>query len=128
MNRVDRENLTISNIDVETTIEAFKMGLKKDSPFYEDLVMTPCKRMDEVRSKALRFIRREDEKEIQKMSNHPKSYDYHNRKTGSLVQKSYKSKTYSKPIITWLMLLRMKDRKMNFPRSLIIVFSWMFQV
>ncbi|XP_023763617.1 uncharacterized protein LOC111912109 [Lactuca sativa] len=25
-----------------TVVEAFKMGLKKDSPFYEDLVMTPC--------------------------------------------------------------------------------------
>ena len=37
-----------------TAFEAFKIGLKKDSPFYEDLVMTPCKRMEEVRSRTLK--------------------------------------------------------------------------
>ncbi|XP_023733891.1 uncharacterized protein LOC111881731 [Lactuca sativa] len=80
-----------------TAAEAFKMGLKKDSPFYEDLVMTQCKRMDEVRSRALRFIRLEEEKEIQKRSNPPSSYDHLNRKADSLAQRSYKSKPYSKP-------------------------------
>ncbi|XP_023767595.3 uncharacterized protein LOC111916202 [Lactuca sativa] len=53
-------------------VEAFKMGLRKDSLFYEDLMMTPCKRLDEVRCRAL-------------------------RKVESLTQRSYKSKPYSKP-------------------------------
>ena len=39
--RFDKEALSIPNVSMETTIEGFKIGLKKDSPFYEDLVMTP---------------------------------------------------------------------------------------
>ncbi|KAF5802492.1 putative aspartic peptidase domain superfamily [Helianthus annuus] len=46
-------------------VEAFKMGLLKDSLFYDDLVMTPCRNLDEVRTRALRFIRLEDDKRIQ---------------------------------------------------------------
>jgi hypothetical protein len=41
------------------------MGLSKDSPFYEDLVMNPCRKLDEVRNRALRFIRLEEDKKIQ---------------------------------------------------------------
>ena len=63
MNKFGREALSIPNIDIATAVEAFKMGLKKDFPFYEDLVMTPCKRMDEVKSRTLRFIRPEEDKE-----------------------------------------------------------------
>uniref|UniRef100_A0A251USD1 Uncharacterized protein n=1 Tax=Helianthus annuus TaxID=4232 RepID=A0A251USD1_HELAN len=48
-----------------TAVEAFKMGLLKDSLFYDDLVMTPCRNLDEVRTRALRFIRLEDDKRIQ---------------------------------------------------------------
>ena len=92
MNRFGREALSIPNIYMAIAVEAFKMCLKKDSPFYEDLVMTPCRRLDEVRSRALRFIRLEEDKEIQKRSNPPISYDYPNRKVDSLAQRSYKSK------------------------------------
>lgn len=49
--------LDICNVDVTTTIEAFKMGLKNDSSFYEDRVMTPCKRLDEVTNIVLKFLR-----------------------------------------------------------------------
>ncbi|XP_035830820.1 uncharacterized protein LOC118480204 [Helianthus annuus] len=41
------------------------MGLLRDSRFYGDLVMTPCRNLDEVRTRALRFIRLEDDKRIQ---------------------------------------------------------------
>ena len=40
-NKFGREALSIPNIDMVTAVEAFKMGLRKDSPLYEDLVMTP---------------------------------------------------------------------------------------
>ena len=74
------------------------MGLRKDSLFYEDLVMTPCKRVDEVRSRALRFIRLEEDKEIQRKSSAPTSYDHPNRKSDySSSQRSFKAKPYSKP-------------------------------
>ena len=97
MNRFGKETLSIPNIDMATAVEAFKMGLKKDSPFYENLIMTPCNRMDEVRSRALRFIRLEEDNEIQKRSNPPSSYDHPNRKADSSAQRSYMSKPYSKP-------------------------------
>ena len=71
VNMFGREALSIPNIDMETTVEAFKMGLKVHSPFYEDLVRTPCKRMDEVQSRALRFIKLEEDMEILKRSNPP---------------------------------------------------------
>lgn len=47
-------------------MESFKMELNKDSPFYEDLVMTPCKQLDEVRNRALRFNRLEEDKKKHK--------------------------------------------------------------
>lgn len=80
VNRFGGEALSIPNINMENAVEAFKMGLKTDSPFYKDLIMTPCRRTDEVRSTALRFIRLEEEKKIQKRSKPPSSYDHPNRK------------------------------------------------
>ncbi|KAL7609104.1 hypothetical protein Lser_V15G13261 [Lactuca serriola] len=67
--RFGREALSIPKIKMTTAVEAFNIGLRKDSPFYEDLVMTPLKRLDEVRCRALRFIRLEEDKEIQKRCN-----------------------------------------------------------
>ena len=78
--RFGMESLNIPNIDVATVIEAFKMGLKKDYPFYEDLVMTPCKGVDEVRSRALRFTRLEEEKETLTRTSMPSSYENPNYK------------------------------------------------
>ncbi|MER8245125.1 hypothetical protein, partial [Acinetobacter baumannii] len=60
--------------------------------------MTPCKKLDEVRSWAIRFIRLEEDKEIQRKSNAPTSYDHPNRKTdSSSSQRPFKAKPYSKP-------------------------------
>ncbi|KAJ0734063.1 putative retrotransposon gag domain, aspartic peptidase domain superfamily [Helianthus annuus] len=63
--KFSKESLDIPNLDMATAVEAFKMGLLKDSLFYNDLVMTPCRNLDEVRTRALRFIRLEDDKRIQ---------------------------------------------------------------
>ncbi|KAJ0603540.1 putative retrotransposon gag domain-containing protein [Helianthus annuus] len=63
--KISRESLEIPNLDIAAVVEAFKMGLLKDSLFYDDLVMTPCMNLDEVRNRALRFIRLEDDKRIQ---------------------------------------------------------------
>lgn len=41
LSRFRIEALDIPRLDVTTAVEAFKMGLKKDSPFYEDLMMNP---------------------------------------------------------------------------------------
>ena len=72
------------------------MGLRKDSPFYEDLVMTPCKRLDEVRCRPLMFIMLEEDREIQKRRNPSDQYENPNRKFESSTQRSYTSKPYSK--------------------------------
>ena len=58
----------------------------------------PCKKLDEVRSRAIRFIRLEEDKEVQRKSSAPTSYDHPNRKTdSSSSQRSFKAKPYSKP-------------------------------
>ena len=62
LTKFGKESLNIPHLDVPTAVEAFKMGLLKGSPFYEDLVMTPCRNLDEVRNRALRFIRLDDDK------------------------------------------------------------------
>lgn len=61
-----REALNIHRLEVVTVVEAFKMGLEIESPFYEDLVMTTCMKLNEVRNMALRFIRLEEDKLMQK--------------------------------------------------------------
>ncbi|XP_023743493.1 uncharacterized protein LOC111891666 [Lactuca sativa] len=80
-----------------TTVEAFRMGLMKDPPFYEDLVMTPCREVDEFKSRTLRFIRLEEYKKIQRKTSSLSSYQNPNRNVDSSSQRSYKSKPYSKP-------------------------------
>ncbi|XP_076960082.1 uncharacterized protein LOC143636350 [Bidens hawaiensis] len=55
--RFGREALEIPNLDMTTAFEAFKMGIQRSSPFYDDLVITPCRTLDEVRNRELRFIR-----------------------------------------------------------------------
>lgn len=56
--------------------------------------MTPYNKLEEVINKALRFIRLEEDKKIQKRTN--MSYDHHNRKNESSSEKYYRAKPYSK--------------------------------
>ncbi|KAD3640093.1 hypothetical protein E3N88_29316 [Mikania micrantha] len=96
VNKFGRESLDIPNLDITTAVQAFKMGLQRDSPFYDDLVMNPCRNMDEVRNRALRFIRLEDDKEIQKRITTTPPNDQGKRKLDSPTNKSFKSKPYYK--------------------------------
>ncbi|XP_023757545.1 uncharacterized protein LOC111906037 [Lactuca sativa] len=70
-----REALSIPNIDMETAVEAFKNRLKEDSHFYEDLVMTPCKRMDEDLGDKARWLRKGEKSTTWKDKS--KWYAYH---------------------------------------------------
>ncbi|KAD6796232.1 hypothetical protein E3N88_07128 [Mikania micrantha] len=72
------------------------MGLRRDSPFYDDLVMNPFRNMDEVRNRSLRFIILEDDKEIQKRITTTPPNDQGKRKLDSPTSKSFKSKPYYK--------------------------------
>jgi hypothetical protein len=65
VNRFSKEALDIPSLDMPTAVEAFKRGLYGDTLFYSDLVMNPCRNLDEVRTKALRFISLEEDKKIQ---------------------------------------------------------------
>ncbi|KAK1411207.1 hypothetical protein QVD17_37753 [Tagetes erecta] len=89
------EVLEIRNLDMATAVQAFKMGLKKDSPFYDDLVMTPCRNLDEVRTRALRFIRLEDDKKIQDRIGSTIKQEHQDKKQESLF-KNNKTKPYFK--------------------------------
>ncbi|XP_076960954.1 uncharacterized protein LOC143637445 [Bidens hawaiensis] len=92
--RYSKESLEIPNLNPASAVEALKLGLEKGSSFYDDLVMTPCRSLDEARSRALRFIRLEDDKKNSK-ADIPK-YDQTNRKFES-PGKSYRAKPYYKP-------------------------------
>lgn len=62
--RFEKEALDIPHLDVETTIKVFNIVMKKDSPSHEDFFMTSCNKLDEVRSRALRFTRLKEDKKI----------------------------------------------------------------
>ncbi|XP_076954024.1 uncharacterized protein LOC143628275 [Bidens hawaiensis] len=83
LTRFGREALEIPNLDVPIAIEAFKMGLRKDSSFYQDLVMTPCRNFEEVRNRALRFIRLEEDQRIKDQLNTPAKNETQDKKQGS---------------------------------------------
>ena len=89
VNRFGREALSIPNIDLDIIVQAFKMGLRKDSPFYKDLVMNPCKILDEVRCRELKFISLEEDREFKKRSSSVDQYENPNRKAESSNQRSY---------------------------------------
>lgn len=90
-----KRTLDIPHLDVTTTVEDFKIRQKKDSPFYEDLVMSLCKELNEVKSRTLIFISLDEDKKIYKRMK--TSYDHPNRKNKSSSEKSYKDKPYSIP-------------------------------
>lgn len=56
--------MDILHLNVATAMEDFKMVLKKDSPFYDNLAMTPSKKLNEVRNRALKLIKLEEDKKI----------------------------------------------------------------
>jgi hypothetical protein len=83
VSRFGWDSLDIPNLDVATAVQAFKMGLRKDSPFYEDLMMNHYRKLDEVKNRAMRFIRLEEDKKIQQRIETPSSYDQ--QKVGFLI-------------------------------------------
>ncbi|XP_076940655.1 uncharacterized protein LOC143609919 [Bidens hawaiensis] len=94
VSKFSKETLAIPNLDVSTIVQAFKMGLKKDTPFYDDLVMNHYRNMDEARNKALRFIRLEEDRMIQQRLDGSNNYNQPNRESAS--SKPYRPKPYSK--------------------------------
>jgi len=89
------EVLEIPNLDMAMAVQAFKMGLKKDSPFYDDLAMIPCRNLDEVRTRALMNIRLEDDKRIQDRIGSTIKQEHQDKKQGSFFKNS-RTKPYSK--------------------------------
>lgn len=75
---------------------AFKMGLKKNSSSYEDLVMTLYRKLDEVINKALRFISLKEDKMMQNKINAPNTYDNPNKKSDTSSQRFHRPRPYSK--------------------------------
>ncbi|XP_074326747.1 uncharacterized protein LOC141664690 [Apium graveolens] len=59
LTRFNKEKVTITNCDVPTTIEAFRRGLEREFPLYEELTKYPCRTMDDVQAKAMEHVRDE---------------------------------------------------------------------
>ena len=63
LTRFNKEKVTIMNCDIPTAIEAFRRGLKRDSPLYDELTKYPCKMMEDVQAKAMAHVRLEEDDE-----------------------------------------------------------------
>nr|XP_043630041.1 uncharacterized protein LOC122601339 [Erigeron canadensis] len=50
MTRFTKESLNIPKLDMLTAIQALQKGLHKGSKFQEDLIMTPCRNLDEAKA------------------------------------------------------------------------------
>nr|XP_043639197.1 uncharacterized protein LOC122610267 [Erigeron canadensis] len=98
LNRFTKESLQIPKLDMNTVIQALKMGLSKDSPYYQDLVMTPCRSLDEARNRALRFIGLEEDELLRKRMETPSTYDRPNRRTETPVFRPSKNKPYTRVV------------------------------
>lgn len=98
LNRFTKESLQIPKLDMNTAVQALKMGLSKDSLYYQDLVMTPCRSLDEARNHALRFIRLEEDELLRKRMEPPSTYDRPNRRTETPVFRLSKNKPYTRAV------------------------------
>nr|XP_043633418.1 uncharacterized protein LOC122604605 [Erigeron canadensis] len=98
LNRFTKESLHIPKLDMNTVVQALKMGLSKDYLYYQDLVMTPCKSLDEARNRALRFIRLEEDELLRKRMKTPSTYDHPNRRTETPVFRPSKNKPYTRAV------------------------------
>ncbi|XP_074342261.1 uncharacterized protein LOC141679745 [Apium graveolens] len=74
LTRFNRENVTIINCDFPTAIEAFRTGLERESPLYEELTKYPYRTMDDVQAKAM-AQKREECSDWRKDPNLPPTYD-----------------------------------------------------
>lgn len=72
LSRFSIEKVTINSCDIPTTIEAFRLGLIRDSPMYYELKKYSCKTMDDVQVKVLAHVRLEEDKKYRDDTNyHP---------------------------------------------------------
>nr|XP_017245120.1 PREDICTED: uncharacterized protein LOC108216789 [Daucus carota subsp. sativus] len=85
LTRFNREKVTITNCDIPTAIEAFRRGLERDSPLYDELTKYPCKTLDDVQAKAMAQVRLEEDKR-----DHDEKYYRPNRKILTTKTRDYK--------------------------------------
>nr|XP_043615873.1 uncharacterized protein LOC122587773 [Erigeron canadensis] len=80
MTRFTKESLNILKLDMLTVIQALQRGLHLGSKFQKDLIMTPCRNLDEAKARAARFIGLE-ENELTTAKLDALSYDRPNHRT-----------------------------------------------
>nr|XP_043639297.1 uncharacterized protein LOC122610367 [Erigeron canadensis] len=108
MTRFTKESLNIPKLDMLTAIQALQRGLHKGSKFQEDLIMTPCRNLDEAKARATRFIRlKENELTTSKVD--ALSYDRPNRKAETPVFKP-RHKPYSRHVNDQVNVVEEDDR------------------
>ncbi|XP_074327866.1 uncharacterized protein LOC141665785 [Apium graveolens] len=91
LTRFNREKVTITNCDVPMAIEAFKRGLERESPSYEELTKYPCRMMDDVQAKAMAQVRLEEGR----MEDDEKYYKPSRKIT---IPRSREYKPYTRPV------------------------------
>jgi hypothetical protein len=114
MNRFTKESLEITKLDMTTAVEALKSGLMKDTLFYRELVMNPGRDLDDVRNRAIRFIRLEEDEALRRRSD-TTSYDRPNRKAEYPVFKPNKNKPYTRPTHQRINAVDQEETDIHYP-------------
>nr|XP_043619638.1 uncharacterized protein LOC122591434 [Erigeron canadensis] len=122
MTRFTKESLNIPKLDMLTAIQALQRGLHKGSKLQEDLIMTPCRNLDEAKARAARFIRLE-ENELTSSKLEALSYDRPNRKAETPVFKP-RNKPYTRHVDNQVNAVE-EDDGVEYPALLTYCFSVM---
>ena len=94
MTRLNREKVTITDCDIPTTTEAFRTGLERDSPLYDELTKYPCRTIYDVQTKTTTQVRLEEDRRI-----NDDKYDRPNEKITTLRISDYKPHNMTSSIV-----------------------------
>nr|XP_043612739.1 uncharacterized protein LOC122584746 [Erigeron canadensis] len=108
MTKFTKESLNIPNLDMLTAVQALQRGLHQGFKFQEDLIMTPCRNLDEAKARATRFIRLE-ENELTTAKLEGLSYNRPNCKTETPVFKP-RHKPYTRHVQNQIGVVEEEER------------------
>nr|XP_043631615.1 uncharacterized protein LOC122603068 [Erigeron canadensis] len=92
LNRFCQKCFPILDLEITLAVQAFHMGLRSDSPLYDDLSENPCRSLLEARIRGSRYADEEDRMRIKLQS----AYDCPNRKLKAPSFISLRAKPYSR--------------------------------
>ncbi|XP_074298049.1 uncharacterized protein LOC141628855 [Silene latifolia] len=98
LTRFNKENVSIPRCDIGTAVKAFRQGLPLDSDFYDELTMKPYLTFEDVKAKAIGYIRLEENKSFKaETTDSVSGYERSNRKSSNHRRSSSRPPPYTRP-------------------------------